>query len=110
MGFHVLLPEELDFHSQIQYLGKAKVLVAASGAALTSMLFVPENCKIIQIHDGQDQTDFWERLSKIIGLDLTVIRGRPFTIYNLVTGVGLYRINLKQLKSKIHELVSNQST
>ena len=107
LGFHVLLPEELDFHAQREFLGNAKVLVAASGAALTSMLFVPEHCKVVQIHDGEDQTDLWERFSKILGLDMTVINGRRFAIYNLITGAGLYRINLKQFKSIIRDIVSN---
>jgi capsular polysaccharide biosynthesis protein len=107
VGFRVLLPEELDFHSQIQLLGKAKVIVAASGAALTSMLFLPENCRIIQINDGQDETELWERFTKILGFDLTVIEGRPFAIYNRLTGAGLYRINLRDFKSKIRKSALN---
>lgn len=61
--------EKLSFVEQVQLFGGAESVVATHGAGLGNLMFVPENCKVLEILDREYVNDHYYNLSSVLGLD-----------------------------------------
>jgi capsular polysaccharide biosynthesis protein len=55
-GFEIVYAEQLNLNEQIQLLDKTNILVCLHGAALTNMLFLAPNTKVLELRNLDDST------------------------------------------------------
>jgi capsular polysaccharide biosynthesis protein len=55
-GFEIIYAEKLNLKQQIQLMGESKILVSLHGAALTNMLFLTPNTKVLELRNLDDST------------------------------------------------------
>ncbi|PZX56664.1 glycosyltransferase family 61 protein [Algoriphagus chordae] len=53
-GFEVIYAEDLSFQEQIRLMSETKILVSLHGAALTNMIFLPEESKVVELRNQGD--------------------------------------------------------
>jgi len=56
LGFEIIYMENLNLRQQIQLMGESKILVSLHGAALTNMLFLAPNTKVLELRNRDDAT------------------------------------------------------
>lgn len=100
-GFEVIKPEELSLKEQITIFANAGIVVSESGAALTNMLFMPPTSLVVEINPGNDPIKLWSRFANTLGLELIVVNGSSFRLFNSLTGIGMFKVNF----SKFRELI-----
>jgi hypothetical protein len=66
-GYETIAPEQLDHRSQVALMGRCEALAAASGAALTNMLFASPGLLLTVIAPREIDEPFWEALALILG-------------------------------------------
>lgn len=75
-GFEVIEPDKLSISEQAAVMQDAKIIISAHGAALTNLLFAPENCTVVEIFSPDYfRTDCFYTLSGILNLDYWYIVG-----------------------------------
>jgi len=75
-GFEIIEPDKLSIGEQVAVMQDAKIVVGAHGAALSNLLFAPENCTVIEIFSPDYfRTDCFYTLSGILNLDYWYIVG-----------------------------------
>lgn len=53
-GFEIVYAEKLSFSQQVQLMSETQVLVSLHGAALTNMLFLPKDSKVLELRNVGD--------------------------------------------------------
>lgn len=53
-GFEVIYAEKLSFKKQIELMAETKILACLHGAALTNMLFLPNDASVIELRNHSD--------------------------------------------------------
>ncbi len=104
LDFEVVKPDLLTASDQVKLFSKAQIVVAESGAALTSILFMNEGANVIELHPGNDSAGLWGSLGAIFGVTVKVVYGKPDRIRNFLSGLGYYKIDLRCVVSLIHEI------
>lgn len=101
-GFEIHHTENLNFEQQIQLLSETKLLVSLHGAALTNMVFLPPNSKVLELRNtGDALTQCYFNLASTLGL--------PY-YYTLNQGDGKdtitsdFLIHLENLSDAIDEM------
>lgn len=107
LDFEVVKPDQLTASEQVNLFSKAQIVVAESGAALTSILFMNEGANVIELHPGNDLAGLWGSLGAIFGVTVQVVYGKPDRIRNFLSGLGYYKIDVQRVVSLIHEIKSN---
>jgi len=77
-GFVSIDPSALSFTEQIRVFSKAKVIVAASGAALLNMIWAPEGAKIIVLMNDAKVVNYWyfSNIAFAVGHQLSYVLGK----------------------------------
>lgn len=66
-GYEVINPESLSFIEQVKLMQQCKILVAESGAALTSLLFSQSSISVLELEQFSTESDgFWESYCRIL--------------------------------------------
>lgn len=80
-GFEIIYTEKLSLKNQIALMSETKILISIYGAALTNMLFLPENSQVVELRNREDSV--------------------AQSYYNLANALGLkYYYTLNQADSK----------
>jgi hypothetical protein len=75
-GFEIVEPGELSIYAQINLMQRASVVIGAHGAALSNLLFCPDNCAVIEIFSPDYfRTDCYYTLSAARKLNYWYIVG-----------------------------------
>ena len=69
-GFEIVYTEEMSFRQQVECFGQAKCVVAATGAALTNMVFCQPETLIGCIIPAQDNFCMYSTIGYLLGLKL----------------------------------------
>jgi hypothetical protein len=78
-GFEIIEPGNLSIHQQVSLVQQAKIVVSAHGAALTNLLFSPDNLMVVELFSPDYfRTDCYYTLSAMLKLNYWYIVGeRP---------------------------------
>jgi capsular polysaccharide biosynthesis protein len=69
-GFDIIHAEQLSVKQQLDLMAKTKLLVCLHGAALTNMLFLPPEAKVLELRNiGDSVTQCYFNLASALGLD-----------------------------------------
>lgn len=68
MGF-TIFHGDIDFFEQIQLFSKADVIVGASGAAMSNIIWASPNTKVVQLHIPKVYWNFYYNLGKLCNHD-----------------------------------------
>lgn len=69
-GFDIIHAEQLSVKQQIDLMAETKLLVCLHGAALTNMLFLPSDAKVLELRNiGDSVTQCYFNLASALGLD-----------------------------------------
>ena len=76
-GFIFISPEDYDMEMQVRLFRRASHVVAATGAALTNLLWVKTNSKIlVMLSDNKlHQPSIWEDFARISSSEITLLYG-----------------------------------
>lgn len=68
-GFEIVYAEQLSFRQQVELMGKTKLLVCLHGAALTNMLFLHNEAKVLELRNiGDSKTQCYFNLASALEL------------------------------------------
>lgn len=69
-GFDIVCAEQLNVRQQIDLMAETKLLVSLHGAALTNMLFLPNDAKVLELRKvGDSKTQCYFNLSSALQLN-----------------------------------------
>ena len=67
--FEIVHAEDLTFHEQVRKFGSARFVVAAHGAGLTNMLFMPDNSRMLEFRKvGDNVNNCYFNMSSALGI------------------------------------------
>ena len=75
-GFQTLEPGDISFRDQIDIFRGASAVVAPHGAALTTILFAPDECRVLELLAGRGGGNQYGVLASALGQDYTALRDR----------------------------------
>lgn len=98
-GFEIMYTEQLSVKEQIKLMGETKFLISLNGAALTNMIFLPSNGKILELRNVGDAINHcYFNLASAIGLDYYYTLNRGDHRDTITTD---FTIDLKALESAL---------
>ena len=75
-GFESVNPGAMSIQEQMRLFAESEFVIGVHGAALTNFLFVPPDCRVVELANGIEQPHIGD-LSKARGLDYTIVIGAP---------------------------------
>lgn len=75
----------MSIKGQIQMFSEANYIVAASGAALTNIIFCKPRTKVLVLYSIRDSSNFYSTLAEILNIDLQYYIGIPKDPTNIHT-------------------------
>lgn len=104
LGFVVISPEQYDLTDQISLFNQADFIIAASGAALSNILFCQKACKIICLQSRKLDLPIFSTLATILELEMRYLDGLPSGLINKNYLHSNYRIDINELKKMIYSI------
>ena len=104
MGFVNVYPEKLSFVDQLTIFRNAKIIVAQSGAALTSLLFNNKDSLTFELGDW-DQTQeqfFWRDFAHVLGIPIRSLYAKRKVLGSRMS--DSFNCDINQLKKQIQRL------
>lgn len=95
-GFEIVRPEHLSIREQVELFSNAEAIAGISGAALTNILFAPEDCKILSLMPNYGFEFFFWDIANIIGQDFSYIVGEAEAPDQL--GHSNFKVDLKYIE------------
>lgn len=82
-GFETIYPEKLSIQEQVNLFGNANIIVGASGAALTNIVFCKKNTKIIVLAAQKLSLSVFSSIAAYFQLKMIYVTGNPKDKNNL---------------------------
>lgn len=74
-NYEIVYPQQLSFAEQIHLFSQAHIIVSASGAGLTNMIFAPSGTKILCLKNSKDDLTVFSNLAEILKHNLIFLHG-----------------------------------
>jgi len=74
-GFIVVDPDEIVFQEQIELMQSASIVISAHGAALSHLVCVPKECKVIELNGDIDVRWHYYKIAQLLELDYMLLIG-----------------------------------
>ncbi len=101
-GFEVVYAEKMSLKKQINLMSRTKTLVCLHGAALTNMLFLPDDAKVVELRNQNDSVNqCYFNLASALNLDYYYTLNEGDTNNTIATD---FTINLEALESLLQNL------
>jgi len=102
-GFDFVDPGSLDFEEQYNLFSQADIIIGASGAAFTNLLFMKDNSKAISLYPSAQSTNYYvfQPLADVSNVELIHFLTTPNDRSNSVHGDSL--INIQDLDKLLDE-------
>ncbi|WP_296705844.1 glycosyltransferase family 61 protein [Algoriphagus sp.] len=101
-GFEIFYTEKLNLKEQISLMSETKTLVSLHGAALTNMIFLPEDSEVIELRNQEDsKTNCYFNLANALGLKYYYTLNQGDTPDSITSD---FTIDLKALEKVISQL------
>jgi len=75
-GFESVNPGTMSIKEQMQLFAESEFVIGVHGAALTNILFVPTDCRVVELTNGIKYFNF-ALISKVRDLDYSLVMGAP---------------------------------
>lgn len=75
LNFLIIDPDEMIFSEQIKLMQSASILISAHGAALSHLVCVPKECKVIELNGDKDVRWHYYKIAQLLGLDYMLLIG-----------------------------------
>jgi hypothetical protein len=75
LNFLIIDPDEMIFSEQIRLMQSASILISAHGAALSHLVCVPKECKVIELNGDTDVRWHYYKIAQHLGLDYMLLIG-----------------------------------
>ena len=75
-GFESVNPGAMSIQEQMQLFAESEFVIGVHGAALTNILFVPTDCRVVELTNGIKYFNF-ALISKVRDLDYSLVMGAP---------------------------------
>jgi hypothetical protein len=76
LNFLIIDPDEMIFSEQIKLMQSASILISAHGAALSHLVCVPKECKVIELNGDTDVRWHYYKIAQHLGLDYMLLIGK----------------------------------
>jgi hypothetical protein len=76
LNFLIVDPDEMIFSEQIRLMQSASILISAHGAALSHLVCVPKECKVIELNGDTDVRWHYYKIAQHLGLDYMLLIGK----------------------------------
>lgn len=78
LGFHVVVPGQLDFMEQVDIFSRARIVVGAHGAGLANILWMQPGSSVIEFMPSGHDDPGYRFLSELVGLQYGCVFARSF--------------------------------
>lgn len=102
-GFDVVFPEELELSEQIKIFSQAQIVLGATGAGFTNIMFCPPNVKIMCITPKDYKYYGYATLAGLLKLEFRFIDAKVLK-KERVTSMECYKIDIDYLKRVIKDI------
>jgi len=102
-GFSIVYPEDMTFREQVDLFSQAKIIIGASGSALTNMIFSPPNAHVFVLSANNKQVNFnlFSTLANVSGVKLTYILGRDIIINHYAQTHNSFIVDTSTIESAL---------
>jgi capsular polysaccharide biosynthesis protein len=101
-GFEIIYAEKLSLKDQISLMSETRTVVSLHGAALTNMIFLPENSEVIELRNfGDSKTNCYFNLANALGLKYYYTLNKGNSADSITAD---FTIDLKALENVIRQL------
>lgn len=76
LNFLVIDPDDIVFSEQIRLMQSASILISAHGAALSHLVCVPKECKVIELNGDTDVRWHYYKIAQHLSLDYMLLIGK----------------------------------
>lgn len=106
LGFQIIKPEDLSVNEQVSIFSEAKVVVSASGAALTNSIFMSDKSVLVELIGEDVDANFWPSFTsnlEIEHIQLPMkIKQKSYSSLN-----NIYEADLVPLKQNLETILTS---
>ena len=105
-GFKEVYPEQLSIEEQMTLFNNAELIVGATGAALSNIVFANASCKVIVLSNYKFRLPIFSSIADLVGVKMLYLHDKKLGISK--DGVKLHRnfnIDVKQLNEIVTQLL-----
>lgn len=102
-GYISIEPQLYSLKEQIRIFSEANCIIAASGAALTNIIYCKEKCKVIILTGYKGELSIFSNIADALNIELIYLSGKPYVNNNIQTGFNIEINNLKKILTSIVE-------
>ncbi|WP_414828634.1 glycosyltransferase family 61 protein [Alteromonas sp. H39] len=107
-GFKIIKPEDLSVNEQVSIFSEAKVIVSASGAALTNSIFMRDESVLVELIGEDVDANFWPSFTSSLKIDHKQlpmkIKQKSYSSLN-----NIYEADLVALKHNLEKILSTSN-
>ena len=100
-GFISIEPQTYSLKEQIKMFSEANYIIAASGAALTNIIYCKEKCKVIVLTGYKGDLSIFSNIADALNIELIYLNGKSNLNNNIQTGFNIEINDLKILLKNI---------
>lgn len=104
-GFEVLRPEMLNLREQINLFSEAEIIVGATGAALTNILFMQPGSSVVALYNNvlleSPGSRYFDALADAAGLRFTIVAGHGSSCSNQRLVDADFEVSIKAVEHAI---------
>ena len=101
-GFTSIEPQTYSLKEQIKIFSEANCIIAASGAALTNIIYCKEKCKVIVLTGYKGDLSIFSNIADTLNIELIYLNGKSYLNDNIQTG---FNIEINELESLLTNIV-----
>lgn len=101
-GFEIIKPENLTLKQQVDIFSESEIIISASGAGLTNLLYCNSFVRVIELVAPTGEVGFWVDFAKKLDIEMTQIE-TEYAVKASSPLNSLFKIDIENFK----EVVSN---
>lgn len=100
-GFQIIFPEELSFKEEVEIFHNADIIVGATGAAFTNIVYCREGAKVGIIIPSSNDVYFFSNIANMVGVEFTVL-GADIVTKGSYTSLDSFVLDADKCKRFVH--------
>ncbi|BDS07640.1 hypothetical protein NT6N_26800 [Oceaniferula spumae] len=107
LGFEIVHAEKLEFTEQVKLFSECSIVLAQHGAGLTNMLFVPENCKVLEIHGPRVTRIHYWMMTRALGLEYDCFVGTDVE-HSIDENEPDFKVDVPKFEAWLKQVLNNK--